>query len=112
MDKSTTNPYIYNQDSQLFICEWLNCEKTTYSDLTIFLGHLKQHGHGNRVHVSEENRIICEWADCADEFDYSKIKEFQLHLSYHGYHSKLMSYGSIEIKKISKPNGQTSTLLH
>lgn len=106
MDKqqqSQTNPYLNETDSQVFICEWANCEQTRFKDLAFFLNHLKE--HGDQVEIGEDNRIICEWADCTDE--YTKKKEFELHLSYHGYHSKLMNWGAIEIKKISNQIGKS-----
>lgn len=100
-----TNPYLNETcDRQVFFCEWANCEKSRFTDLTLFLGHLRQ--HGAHVQPSDEGSIVCEWADCSDEFGEAKLSEFQLHLSYHGYHSKLMSYGTAEIRKISKQIGK------
>ena len=101
-----TNPYLNDtSDKQVFYCEWANCDKTKFVDLTLFLGHLLQHGID--VQASEEQSIVCEWSDCTDEFDQAKMREFQLHLSYHGYHSKLMSYGATEIRKISTQIGKS-----
>lgn len=108
MDKQVqaTNPYLSDtSDKQMFFCEWANCEKTQFEDLPLFLGHLRQ--HGLNVQPSEEGSIVCEWADCTDEFDETKLGEFPLHLSYHGYHSKLMGYGATEIRKISSQIGKS-----
>lgn len=100
----TANPYLIEaSDKQVFFCEWANCE-ARFTDLTLFLGHLRQ--HGDEVQTNDERNIVCEWADCSDEFGDTKLREFQLHLSYHGYHSKLMSFGTAEIRKISKQIGK------
>lgn len=83
-----------------FTCEWYNCTgPRKFQDLTSFLAHLRQ--HSSNVHLNEDNKIVCLWSDCLEEFDPVKIKEFQLHLNYHGYHTKLMCLGECEIKKIS-----------
>lgn len=96
----SNNPYLNNESSdvQIYICEWINCVKNRFEKLDSFLDHLREHGQNVQI---ADDRIICEWADCTDEFELTKAKEFQLHLSYHGYHSKLMSTGALEIKKIS-----------
>ena len=93
------NPYLNeSSDAQIYICEWTDCTENRFDKLDNFLNHLR--AHGENIEITDD-RIYCEWANCTDEFELTKTKEFQLHLSYHGYHTKLMSNGACEIKKIS-----------
>ena len=80
-------------------CEWTDCNQV-FNDLTLFLQHI------NKCHINEDNCLnpnpgdnetitssySCQWIGC-EESSFENYSQFCLHVSYHGFHQKLMSNG-------------------
>lgn len=84
-------------------CEWENCSYTI-DDLALFLTHIRNHVDfviQSQSDLDEnEMELACAWTGCEDG-NYKSYDEFRLHMSYHGFHTKLMSYGLITIKELA-----------
>ena len=90
-----------------FFCEWKNCRSNSFDDLTRFLAHLRIHCREIQDSIfDDETPFNCLWCECNEEFASSQLEEFFLHLSYHGYHSKLMSIGVFELNQLVKRLGR------
>ena len=76
-------------------CEWTDCNQVFY-DLTLYLQHI------HKSHINEYNpgfddetdrSYSCQWIGC-EENRFDNYSQFCLHVSYHGFHQKLMSNGT------------------
>ncbi|XP_054165449.1 histone H4 transcription factor-like [Oppia nitens] len=80
-----------NEDQLELFCEWSDCHKV-FNDLTIYLQHLHQN-HSKEDQTNCDNQSLsCQWIGC-EENHFDNYSQFCLHVSYHGFHQKLMSYG-------------------
>ena len=82
-------------------CEWTDCNQVFY-DLTLYLQHI------HKSHINEYNpgfddetdrSYSCQWIGC-EENRFDNYSQFCLHVSYHGFHQKLMSNGLAIMKTL------------
>lgn len=82
-------------------CEWTDCNQI-FNDLSLYLQHI----HEN--HINEHNQELddesdysysCQWIGC-EENRFDNYSQFRLHVSYHGFHQKLMSNGLAIMKTL------------
>lgn len=79
-------------------CEWQDCNEF-YDDLTQYLQHVHLHCNQNNDYSSSD--LACNWTGCG-EIAFNNESEFKLHLSFHGFHHKLMSFGLNVMKEIAE----------
>ncbi|XP_015782882.1 histone H4 transcription factor [Tetranychus urticae] len=88
------------------VCEWSGCTDPQHHDVDSFVEHLKGHiDHVITAHETQNAGLICEWSGCSEE-SFSSPNELKVHISYHGFHTKLMSFGLLEMKSISESLGK------
>ncbi|CAG2111171.1 unnamed protein product [Medioppia subpectinata] len=104
------------QAMELF-CEWTDCHKV-FNDLVLYLQHLREvhtscdtnsdkDNQNNDInadedHEEETNReFSCRWIGC-EENHFDNYSQFCLHVSYHGFHQKLMSNGLSIMKTLGE----------
>ncbi|CAG2177221.1 unnamed protein product [Oppiella nova] len=86
-------------------CEWSDCHKV-FTDLTIYLQHLREiHANcdQNKDLLTDEDSdqsFSCQWIGC-EENNFENYNQFCLHISYHGFHQKLMSNGLSIMKTLA-----------
>jgi len=106
-------------------CEWNNCS-LVFNDLSLYLQHLhkvhikqdlgKQTQSENQSENQSEDQsedqsenqpdnqsdnqfFECQWIGC-EENNFDNYSQFCLHVSYHGFHQKLMSTGLTIMKEL------------
>lgn len=87
-------------------CEWQGCpsDATPFSAISDFLFHLKRHSSQTvaaTVETENVQEINCGWHGCG-ESNFETSGEFHLHVSYHGFHSKLMAWGLVVLDELSQ----------
>ncbi len=82
-----------NEINHELFCEWNDCS-LVFNDLTLYLQHLREvHTKQNNINNDSNSQTFdCLWIGC-EENKFDNYSQFCLHVSYHGFHQKLMSTG-------------------
>lgn len=96
----------YKDDPLELICEWKNCQKTTFSSPEEFTRHVKQHcSEADVVHNKsppQQSVFLCLWADCG--FETAASPEMVRHINFHGFHTKIKGHGAAMVTALGLPS--------
>lgn len=87
------------------ICEWNGCQEHKHSNVNAFLTHLRSHCDQAMKDGEQEGVLSCGWFGC-DEITFESRRQLQVHVSFHGFHTKLMSFGYVLMKQLSEELGK------
>jgi uncharacterized Zn-finger protein len=76
-------------------CHWNTCHSAPFDDVVVLMQHVVEHAK-KECRLNEDKQTCC-WSSCSETFD-SK-NSFTLHVSFHGYHSQLLKWGSIVLEE-------------